>query len=286
MAVILGLCAAITYGAADFLGGLMTRRNKVLVVVWLSQLAGSLLLFAAAPLFIDSAPSRPALLWGGLAGLAGAGGIAFFYKALSVGRMSVIAPITAVEAASVPVLFGVLSGERPSPTALFGVVLALIAVALVSSAPEPASSTETPTSPGGFRQAGLVFGLISGFFFAAFFIMLAEAGEEAGLWPLVAGRVTSLIVIGVAVALSARSLALASGTTLGVTAAGVLDVAANLFFLLASHRGLLSIVAVLTSMYPASTVILARFVLHERLYRPQILGLAAAVGGVILIALG
>lgn len=285
MAVILGLCAAITYGAADFLGGLMTRRNKVLVVVLLSQLMGSVLLFAAAPFLIETAPTRQAILWGSVAGLAGAGGISFFYAALSVGRMSVIAPITAVEAAGVPVLFGLVSGERPSLVGALGVAVALIAVALVSAAPERPRATEGAV-PGGLRQPGLIFGFVSGFFFGAFFILLAQAGESAGLWPLVAGRVSSLVAVGVVVLITVRSLRLERGTVPGVAGAGILDVSANLFFLLASYRGLLSIVAVLTSMYPASTVVLARFFLHERLYKPQLIGLAAAVAGIALMAAG
>ncbi|MGI8774039.1 MAG: EamA family transporter [Actinomycetota bacterium] len=286
MAVILGLCAAVTYGAADFLGGLMTRRNKVMLVVFLSQLAGSALLFVAAPFFIGSAPSRGALVWGGMAGLAGAGGISFFYVALSVGRMSVIAPITAVEAASVPVLYGFLRGERPSLVGTIGVMLALVAVALISAAPDNGAPVEEVRVRSGWRQPGLVFGFISGFFFGVFFIMLAAAGESAGLWPLVAGRVSSLLVVGLVVAFAVRSLAVERGTGAGIAAAGILDVAANLFFLLASHRGLLSIVAVLTSMYPASTVVLARLVLHEHLFGTQLLGLVLAVAGIALIATG
>lgn len=286
MAVILGLCAAVTYGAADFLGGLMTRRNKVLVVVFLSQLAGSALLFIAAPFFVESAPPRGAIVWGALAGLAGAGGISFFYAALSVGRMSVIAPITAVEAASVPVLYGLLRGERPSLAGAVGVMLALVAVALISAAPGNGESGEGSRMRSSWRQPGLIFGFISGFFFGVFFILLAAAGESAGLWPLVAGRVSSLLVVGLVVAYSVRSLAFERGTGPGIAGAGVLDVAANLFFLLASYRGLLSIVAVLTSMYPASTVVLARFFLHERLFRTQLFGLALAVAGITLIATG
>ncbi len=286
MAILLGLAAAVTYGAADFLGGLATRTTKVLSVVFISQALGSVVLVAIFPFFAEVPVTTRALAWGAASGLAGAAGIALFYQALALAKMGVIAPITAVEAASVPVLFGLVSGERPSPLAMGGVLLALVAVGLVSSSAGSGETHEVTDDGRGWRGSGLAHALGAGLGFGAFFILLDRAGDDAGLWPLVGARVSSLIVIGLALLVSRkwerpnpRSMSLIVG-------AGVLDVAANLFYLLGTQAGLLSVVAVLTSMYPATTVLLARVALAERLGRSQRLGLAVAAAGVVAIALG
>lgn len=286
MAILFGLAAAVTYGAADFLGGLATRTTKVLSVVFISQVLGSVVLVAIFPLFTEVPVTTRALMWGAASGLAGAVGIALFYQALALGKMGVIAPITAVEAASVPVLFGLIAGERPSPLAMAGVVLALVAVALVSSSAGSGETHEVADDGRGWRGSGLVHALAAGLGFGAFFILLDRAGDDAGLWPLVGARVSSLIVIGVALLVS-RKWERPKGRSMPlIVGAGVLDVAANLFYLLGTQAGLLSVVAVLTSMYPATTVLLARVALAERLARSQRLGLAVAVAGVVAIALG
>jgi drug/metabolite transporter (DMT)-like permease len=289
VAILLGLAAAVTYGAADFLGGLATKTTRVFSVVLLSQLLGSLLILVALPFFADIPITGDALLWGGLSGVAGATGVAFFYQGLSVGRMSIIAPITAVIAASVPVVFGLVTGERPGSVALAGVVVTLVAVALISSSPDRAPGAE---QQGGRprtdaeQQSGLAHAQAAGLAFGAFFILLSRAGDDTGLWPLVGARFSSLTVIGAAI-LVTRSWDTPNRTELpAIAGAGVFDVLANLFYLLASREGLLSVVAVLTSMYPASTVLLARVVLKERFAPTQILGLAVAVAGVVAIGFG
>jgi drug/metabolite transporter (DMT)-like permease len=191
--------------------------------------------------------------------------------------MSVVAPITSVEAAVVPVVFGLFIGERPGLGALIGVVIALLAVALVSSSAE----TREDSAPSGVPEAigaGLAFGV--------FFIVLDQAGDSAGMWPILAMRATSLVLVAVAVLTTGTSLRPATGTMWGIAVSGVLDVAANVAYLLSTQHGLLSLVAVITSMYPAATVILARLVLHERLTRYQLVGLGLAASGVTLIALG
>ena len=284
MAVILGLAAALTYGAADFFGGLVTRRTEVLgVVVW-SQVAGSSLLLVAVPFVSLGDPTGDTVVWGIVAGICGAAGVTLFYRGLSLGRMSIIAPVTAVEAASVPVLFGLFTGERPNGLALTGVALALGAVALVSATPEKA--TERPSSVrAGLSERGLVYAFGAGLGFGFFFITLREAGTDSGLWPLLIARGSSL-GFALLVALAARrSLRPEPGTGRGIASAGILDVAANILYLAASRVGLLSIVAVLTSLYPVSTVVMARTFLGERLFRPQLVGLALALVGVVLIAL-
>lgn len=282
MAVILGLAAALTYGTADFFGGLATRKTRVFTVVLLSQLFGAVLLAALFPFFADVRPTADALWWGALSGLAGAAGVAFFYQGLALGRMSVVAPITGVEAASVPVVFGLLAGERPSALALAGVLLALVAVALVSRTP----GGDAAGMRQGFLASGVGHALAAGLGFGVFFILLAEAGHDTGLWPLVGTRISSTTLLAIAL-VAARGWEKPSKAGLGlIVGAGVFDVAANVFFLLAAREGLLSIVAVLTSMYPAATVLLARITLGERLTAVQVAGLGTAAAGVVAISLG
>ncbi|MFP5352078.1 MAG: EamA family transporter [Actinomycetota bacterium] len=281
MAVILGLAAALTYGTADFFGGLATRKTRVFTVVLLMQVFGGLLLLALFPFFADVAPSADAIWWGALSGIAGGTGVTFFYQALAIGRMSIVAPITGVVAASVPVIFGLLAGERPSGLALGGVILSLLAVALVSrSSEDEAGETQD------LLASGIVHALVAGLGFGGFFILLSEAGHDTGLWPLVGTRLSSTVLLAVAL-LVARGWEKPSAKTWPLIAgAGVCDVAANLFFLLAAREGLLSIVAVLTSMYPAATVLLARIVLGEKLGGTQLGGLATAALGVVAISVG
>lgn len=284
MAVILGLAAALTYGAADFLGALATKSTKVFTVVFLSQVLGSGLLMVTLPFFLDTPLSQSALAWGALAGVAGAVGVALFYQGLSVGRMGAVAPITGVEAAAVPVIFGLIEGERPSVLALAGVFVALGAVALVSSSPK--TDPETRVARGSRLPPGVGLALAAGLAFGAFFILLDSAGDDSGLWPLVGARISSIATIAIGL-LATKGFERPARTALpAIAGAGILDVAANLFFLLATRQGLLSIVAVLTSMYPATTVVLARFVLNERFHRTQLVGLGLAALGVTAMTLG
>ena len=284
MAIVLGLAAALTYGAADFLGALATKTTKVFTVVFLSQVLGSGLLLVTLPFFLDTPLSGAALGWGALGGVAGAVGVALFYQGLSVGRMGAIPPITGVEAAAVPVVFGLISGERPSVLALGGVVVALGAVALVSASPKEDVASAGPARWWVEPGVGLAIG--AGLAFGAFFILLGQAGDDSGLWPLVGARISSLATIAIAL-IATKGLERPQRSALpAIAGAGLLDVAANLFFLLAAREGLLSIVAVLTSMYPATTVVLARVILDERFHRTQLTGLGLAAFGVVAMTLG
>ncbi|MBO3746273.1 DMT family transporter [Streptosporangiaceae bacterium NEAU-GS5] len=274
-AVALATACALIFGTADFFGGLATRRSRVLAVVVISQLGGLLLVLALLPLLPGRA-STAAMLWGMGSGVAGAFGIVLFYRGLAAGTMSVVAPITAVTAMGVPVLFGLASGERPSPTALAGVGLGLLAVFLVS---------REPGGRAGRATFGPVAGaLLSGAGFGGFFVMLKLAPDDAGMWPLVGARIASIaLVAGLAFAVR-RSLRPTPGSWRVTLAAGVLDMGANVLFLLAAQRGMLSLVAVLVSLYPASTLLLARYVLGERLSTVQVVGVGCALGAIALIA--
>lgn len=277
MAIVLSLLAALSYGAADYVGGFVSKRNDVLRVVLISQLFGTVPLLLVFPLINTGLASTQALWWGCAAGVAGGAGVVLLYRGLARGRMSVVAPITSVEAAVVPVLFGLFSGERPALLSLAGVVVALFAVAMVSSSAETASDKGASGIPEALG-AGLAFGI--------FFIVLDQAGDAAGMWPILSMRATSLVLVAVGLFATGTKLAPAPGTLWGIALSGLLDVAANVLYLLSTQHGLLSLVAVITSMYPAATVLLARLLLDERLTKNQLFGLALAALGVTLIALG
>ncbi|MFD1536456.1 DMT family transporter [Nonomuraea guangzhouensis] len=273
-AVILATACAMVYGTADFFGGLATRRSRVFSVVALSQLAGLGVILALLPL-LPGRLSAGAMLWGLGAGVAGATGLVLFYRALATGVMSVVAPTTAVTSAALPVMYGLATGERPQPVALVGVALALGAVLLVSQG----------SSDGKGGSAGSVLiALAAGAGFGGFFILLALAPVEGGLWPLVGARLSSVALVVLLAVATRRTLKPGGGSLHIIVAAGVLDMLANVLYLLAKQEGLLSLVAVLVSLYPASTLLLARRVLGERLHTIQVAGVACALGAVALIA--
>lgn len=283
MALVLGLAVAAVYGTADFLGGLATRRNSTFAVVAISQAWGVVVLVAAgAAVLGDTGPVGRDLGLGGAAGAVGLAGVALLYRALAAGSMGVVAPVTAVGAAILPVAWGLGTGERPAPLALVGTAVALVAVALIAG-----GGPSAPASPAAGRsRRHLALAAGAGAAFGVLFILLAGTSAGGGLSPLVAARVVSLgLLATVAVAVRPR-LRLEPGTRATVAGAGVLDMTANVLFLLAVRRGLLSLVAVLASLYPAATSVLARAVLGERLTRVQVAGLGLALVGLVLIASG
>ena len=276
MAVVLALASAVVYGASDFLGGLASRKAPVFGVVALSQLAGLAALLLLLPWV--GGPITPADLWAGAsAGLAGASGLLVFFRALAGGVMSAVAPVTAVTAAAVPVLVGLLGGDRIGPWSTAGIVLALLAVVLVSA--EGGLSALRGAHP-----AGLVPALVAGVAFGFFFVLLDRTSADAGLTPLVAARIASVVLV-VSVALGrGRSLRASRAALPLVVVSGIGDMTANALFLLATQEGgQLAITGVLASLYPVSTVVLAQIVLRERLVPAQLAGLAAAATAVVLI---
>jgi drug/metabolite transporter (DMT)-like permease len=279
MAVMLGLLVALSYGAGDFFGGLSSRRLTPTVVVQASQLFGLVALTIALVAIPDQRYVGVDVARGAVAGTVGLLGLVLLYRGLSAGAMSIVAPVTAVGAAVLPVVWGLVDGERPGGVALVGVVLALGAVLLVSS---PAA--DGVPVPGRVREALLA--LLAGSSFGVVFILLGSSSADSGLWPVFAARAASVSVMTVVLLARGRPPSIpASGTRLLVSAAGFLDVLANAIFVVAAREGLLSLVSVISSLYPASTVILARVVLHERVDRRQQVGLALALVGVVLIAI-
>jgi drug/metabolite transporter (DMT)-like permease len=278
VAVLLALTSAAVYGAADFLGGLASRRTSVFGVVALSQVVGLAALLALLP-WLGGPVDGADLAWGAAAGVAGAAGLVLFFRTLARGVMSVIAPVTAVTSAAVPVLVGLFGGDRIGPSAAAGIALALAAVVLVSAEGGlSALRAARPTSLAPALAAGSAFGL--------FFVLLDRTSEEAGVTPLIAARMASVGLVVVLALATRQSLRVTRPALPLAAASGVGDMTANALFLLATQQdGQLAITGVLASLYPVSTVILAQLLLRERLAGAQMTGLGTAVAAVVLITL-
>jgi len=275
VAVLLALAAAAVYGAADFFGGVASRRTAAATVVLLSQVAGIAVL-ATAWFLLPGRFYASDIAWGIAAGFAGSIAIAALYAALAVGRMGVVSPITAVIGASVPVVAGFLFGDRPTVLALAGVCCAFVAVALVSANSE--------TRRISLREPGVALAFVSGLGIGALYVLLGHGHNDAGLARLAITRATSVVVLLGYALVRRESLRPAAGSLRAILAAGAFDMAANVLYIAATRYGLLAVVAVLTSLYPASTVFLARVLLDEHLTRSQWVGVAVAACGVVLIA--
>lgn len=277
----LALASALLYGSGDFLGGLSTRRAPPLLVVALGQFAGLVVLLALVAFAPASAPSRGDVFWGMAAGVFGGAGVALLYRALAIGTMSVVAPATAVCAVAVPVLWDIAGGDRPGLQASAGIVLAIVSIVLISQAPDPGASGGRATD--GRLPPGLGIALLSGILVGAFFLALAKTSPTAGLWPLVAARLTSVICFGAGCLFAGQRWRVPAATGALIVSGGVLDMVANALYLLATRGGPLASVVTLASLYPASTVVLARAVLGERIGRIQATGVIAALVAVVLI---
>ena len=278
MAIMLALGAAAFYGSADFVGGLALRRNAVLLVALGTQVSGLLVLLVAIPLLGPAAFTTSDLILGSIAGLFGGLGLLIIYRALAMGPMSVVAPISALSAATVPVVAGLILGERPGVSALLGIVVSLGAVVLI---------TREKTEPGIERLSnprGLLFALVGGAMFGLFFVFQHQTGDSAGLWPLLAARLTSVSLLALLFARRRTPLAVDRRLAGSLLFGGSLDMLANIFFLMATRHGMLAVVAALTGLYPASTVLLAQTRLNERMQRTQMLGLGVAAFAAVLVA--
>ena len=286
MVYLLALGSAVLYGAGDFTGGLATRRAGTIPVVFLSQLSGLLVLALLLPLLPPATPTRADLLWGAGAGLTGGIGVALLYRALAIGVMAVVAPTTAVCAVTIPVVVSVVLGERPVPLAVAGIVLGIVSIVLVSrqqGSPVPGLAGQVLSRE---HPSGIGTALVSGVAIGFFFLCLAQTRSAAGMWPLLVSRSTSVTLFALSVIAGGQSLRMPP-RVLGLAAVcGVIDVLANALYLLAAQQGPLSLVVTLSSLYPASTVLLARIVLRERLNRWQLTGVGCALAAVVLIVTG
>lgn len=285
MGILLALLAATSYGAGDFFGGLAARHAPVIRVTLLAQAIGALLLVVLIPL-VGGTAQAGAIGLGAAAGVAGALALLVFYKAMGSGAMSVVAPVSALSAASIPVVVGLATGEEPAPLALVGVVVALAAIGLVSQhgPPAPDDTELDRQAPGVSPRTTVLLGLLSGALFGCLFLLLDQVSGEAGLWPLAGARAASVPFLLVLALVTRTELRPGPGSMRLIAACGVFDMGANALLVLAFDSGLLVLVSVIGSLYPASTLVLARVVLGERVTRVQAVGLAIAAFAVVLIA--
>jgi drug/metabolite transporter (DMT)-like permease len=271
--IIFGLAASLCWGSGDFSGGLASRRANASSVVIAAYAIGFVLLVALALLWKESFPSSLDIVWGALAGLAGAIGLISFYSALSIGRMGIAAPVSAVLTASLPVLFSAFTQGLPSVIQLGGFVLALLAIALISR-PEGAKG----------RPEGIGLAVLAGCGFGCFFILISRVNATSTFWPLAVARFTSVLFLLLIVRIRKQQTLPPFKVAPLVLLAGVLDAIGNAFFVLAAHAGRLDVAAVLSSLYPAATVLLAALVLRERVNRIQAIGILLALVAVPLIS--
>jgi drug/metabolite transporter (DMT)-like permease len=276
MGIVLGLTAALLYGGSDFGGGLLSRRMGVLQVNVVGSVGAALLAWAVLLLTPGPGPAVRAVAWGLAAGLGGGAGSLILYRGLARGQMSVVGPVSAVGATVVPVAAGLAMGERPSLVTMAGVVVALPAIALVASSGRAAHLMSRTALADGLG-AGLAFGIM--------FVGLAQAGRGAGLWPVAAEQTSSLLVV-LAVAIRSRERLIPSVRSAGLPAlAGIAGMTATLLFYYSTHYSMLATVAVIVSLYPGVTVLLARMLLNERFSSAQRAGLGLCTLAVIAIAL-
>jgi drug/metabolite transporter (DMT)-like permease len=278
VAILLAALCAVNYGLADYCGGRASRSVASTIVTLLGQATSLVLVGVGVAIVGTPIASAHDLLWGAAGGAAGGFALIAFYRALASGAMTVVAPTTAIVSAVLPVVVGLAEGERPSGTALIGIVIACLAVALVSGV----IGTRHQHTPISIVVLAVAAGIGFGFIFIAF----ARTADNSGLWPLVAARAASLPVVAIIVGVTRPGRGAIRAVIWLVLASGVLDMAANLFYLEASHRGLLSIVAVISSMYPVTTVCLAFGLDHERVSKSQAVGLACAATALALVSLG
>ena len=269
----LSLGAAVVWGAGDFAGGIATKRANVFRVVTGAHACGLLFMLLLAWLTREPIPPRSSLWWGVVAGVTGAFGIAALYKALAIGRMGIVAPVASVITAILPVLVGIRSEGMPDRIQLAGFALALVSIWLVA---RPDGEIDSHRGLGLAVLAGVMFGL--------FLVAGKQAGHHGVFWPLVAARTASTLLMLIIVAFSPRDARPLRAALVPILLSGVLDSGANAMFIAATRHGRLDVAAVLSSLYPASTVILARVLLKERISATQNAGIAGALVSVALIS--
>jgi uncharacterized membrane protein len=283
VAIALALISAVIFGVSDYVGGRSSRRLPPVGVALTAELVMLPVFLIVVPLVESQSPSASAVWWGMIAGLAGSAGVLGLYVALARGNMTLVAPVTGVIAAAVPVAVGVSLGERPSALAWLGVAIAVVAVALIGGVVGLVDGVGRTPVDGVTVGLAVAVGVAFGLLFVAY-----ERPGEAGLWPIFFSRFTGLPMLSVAFAVMLRGRQrptvrrlLLPGAVIGLLVAG-----SNVTYLVSTRRGDLSLVAVVVSMYPASTVLLASMLDGERPTPAQLLGMALAVVALVLITLG
>jgi len=274
--IIYGLLSSASWGAADFIGGLASRRASSIRVLYLAEIAGFIPFMLLAIILREPIPSAADFLWGAFSSLIGLTGLIFLYRALAEGQMTTAAPVSALLAAFIPVIFGSITLGFPSTPTLIGFGLAFIAVWLIS---------QTDSTNWRFSFSDLRLPLLSGFFFGFYFIVIHKATLNAFFWPLTAARFAGFVALGL-FALFTRQPAMPPRETWTLCIInGVIDIAGNGFYILSAHTGRIDVAAVLGALYPAATVLLAWIFLKERISFIQTLGIILAFMAIILFTL-
>src|SRR6185437_14329862 len=309
LAIVLALAAAVSFSASDYTAGLATRLASVVRVTLVTELTHTALILCLIPLVSRQTPSLASLAWGALAGISGLAGAMALYLGFRHAAFSIASSISAVGSAAFSVLAGLLFGERPGALSLAGIALALPAIAAVSAStgsaesgsahPGPAGPSAAPPGPGDTgdtepagpagrglsgHSAGVIWGLVAGAAFGLYFISLNQAGSDTDAWPLAASGVTALVAITVVAVVTRQLKPPPPGTRWLSALTGITAAAGTFTFFLSTHRGLLAITAVITSLYPAGTILLARVLSGERLTKIRLAGLGLAAASVVLIA--
>lgn len=271
--ILFGLAASLGWGSGDFCGGLASRRSPVATVITITYTTGFVLLLALALIWREPFLAGMDILWGILAGIVGVLALLFFYSALAIGRMGIIAPVSAVLTAGLPLTFSAFTEGLPNLLQIGGFFLALVAIVLVS---RPERSHGRPKGIGLAMLAGCGFGL--------FFIIISRVSPHAVFWPLALARLVSVLILLLLALFRKQPIKPQKKLMSLMILSGTMDALGNAFFVLAAHSGRLDIASVLSSLYPAATVILAAIILRERVTRIQGLGILLALVAIPLIS--
>ena len=275
--ILLGLLSALAWGAGDFGGGTLARRAPLLGVVLGTQLVGLVGALAIGLARGESWPQGMDLFWSVAAGFAGVVGISALYRGLAVGRMGVVAPTTGVLAAVIPVVVGFATEGIPDVTVIVGIVTALVAVVLV---------TQAPTHADDDRPSGAAWALLGGTMIGLFNVCIGQLSGDGALLPLVVVRLVQSVCLVGAIVVLRQPWRMSADILPRLVVVGVLDMTGNAAFILAAQTGQLAIAAVLSSLYPVTTVILAVAILRERVTRSHVIGIALTAVAIVLIGLG
>ncbi|MCX6533798.1 MAG: DMT family transporter [Actinobacteria bacterium] len=278
MEILLAAAAALVYGVGDYCGGRASRKIDSLVVTCAGQIFSLMLLGIFLVILGDPAPGMHDWLWGAAGGLGGFVGLTLFYYALAKGSMTVVAPLAAVVSAALPVGTGLFLGDRPSLIAYVGIVIAIVGIALVTGAVGTAHAPTKLAIVGVATLAGCGFGWM--------FVCLDRTSSDSGMWPLLAARIASISIAATIIAFRGRSR-LGQGRIPAIALwAGFFDMGANVLFVFANRHGMLSLVSVITALYPVSTIVLALRLDHEKANHSQFVGMACAALALVFVSLG
>ena len=278
MEILLAAAAALVYGVGDYCGGRASRKIDSLVVTCAGQIFSLILLGIFLVILGDPAPGMHDWLWGAAGGLGGFVGLTLFYYALAKGSMTVVAPLAAVISAALPIGTGLFLGDRPSLIAYVGIVIAIVGIALVTGAVGTAHAPTKLAIVGVATLAGCGFGWM--------FVCLDRTSSDSGMWPLLAARIASISIAATIIAFRGRSR-LGQGRIPAIALwAGLFDMGANVLFVFANRHGMLSLVSVITALYPVSTIVLALRLDHEKANRSQFVGMACAALALVFVSLG